>query len=138
MRLLEFQAKRIFSEFGIPVPCGVLVSLSTDPKDLTYPAVLKAQVPVGGRGKAGGIQIVSSATEAADVMDQLFDASIMGHPIRTLLAEEKVEVRQELYLVGWTSNRPLSNTANASLNATSIRSLGWRSTPCVTWLDSLD
>ncbi len=98
MRLLEYQAKRIFSEFGIPVPRGAVVDPSTDPNDLTYPAVLKAQVPVGGRGKVGGIQIVSTATEATHAMKRLFNASIKGHPTRTFLAEEKVEIKRELFL----------------------------------------
>ena len=98
MRLLEFQAKQVFCDFGIPIPRGALVEPSTDPNGLAYPAVLKAQVPVGGRGKSGGIQIVSSAAEAAWAMKRLFGTSIKGHPIRALLAEEKVEVERELYL----------------------------------------
>lgn len=98
MRLLEFQAKRIFSEHGIPVLPSALVNPSTDPNVLAYPVVLKAQVPVGGRGKAGGIQIVSSAANAAWAMKRLFGTSIKGHPIRALLAEEKVDVKRELYL----------------------------------------
>ncbi len=116
MRLLEFQAKRIFSEHSIPVPRGVLVKPATDPNELVYPVVLKAQVPVGGRGKAGGIQIVSSAAEAADVIDQLFNTAITGHLIRTLLAEEKVEVKQELYLailIDKRAKRPLIIASSA-------------------------
>lgn len=98
MRLLEFQAKRIFSEHGIPVPKNVLLESSTDLENLLYPVVLKAQVPVGGRGKAGAIKPVTDANEAAAVLDELLNTRIRGNPVRVVLAEEKVEVQKELYL----------------------------------------
>ncbi|GAG42076.1 unnamed protein product, partial [marine sediment metagenome] len=53
MRLLEFQAKRLLAEKGISVPKGVLITSPEDLQRVSFPTVLKAQVPVGGRGKAG-------------------------------------------------------------------------------------
>lgn len=98
MRLFEFQAKRIFSEHGIPVPRNVLLESSTGLESLPYPVVLKAQVPVGGRGKAGAIKPVTDANEAAVVLDELLNTRIRGNSVRAVLAEEKVEVQKELYL----------------------------------------
>lgn len=98
MRLLEFQAKRLFSEHGIPIPKNVLIESPTDLESLPYPVVLKAQVPVGGRGKAGAIKPVTDANEAAVVLDELLNTRIRGNPVRAVLAEEKVEVQKELYL----------------------------------------
>lgn len=98
MRLLEFQAKRLFSEQGIPVPQGVLLTSQTELRELPYPAVLKAQVPVGGRGKAGGIRTVANAKDAASVMDELLRTQIKSHPVGAVLAERKIDVEEELYL----------------------------------------
>ena len=67
MRLLEYQAKELFKEFGIRVPESIaskdIEQGRLDAKKLGYPFVIKAQVPVGGRGKAGGIQKCSSDDE---------------------------------------------------------------------------
>jgi len=98
MRLVEFQAKQIFSEHGIPVPKNVLLESSVDLENLSYPVVLKAQVPVGGRGKAGAIKTVSDANEATAVLDELLSMRIKGNPVQAVLAEKKVEVQKELYL----------------------------------------
>ena len=100
MRLLEFQAKRLFSQYGIPVPKGVLIESpdDLDLEKLSFPAVLKAQVPVGGRGKAGGIRIVTQAKEAAAVAKELLASNIKGVPVQAVLAEEQAEIERELYL----------------------------------------
>jgi succinyl-CoA synthetase beta subunit len=98
MRLLEFQAKRIFAEYGIPVPQGRLVTSLEDAAGVKVPAVLKAQVAVGGRGKAGGIRVVNSEEEAIDAVEDLLRTSIKGCPISALLAEEKMPIEHEYYL----------------------------------------
>ena len=98
MRLLEFQAKRMLQEHGIPVPKGVLMSSPGEMNKVTYPSVLKAQVPVGGRGKAGAIQIVRREEDGAAMVKKLFDATVKGYPVQAVLAEEWVEIRKELYL----------------------------------------
>ena len=61
MRLYEFQAKSLFAQQGIPVPGSKLITSPEDGQELPLPIVLKAQVPVGGRGKAGGIRIAVQA-----------------------------------------------------------------------------
>ena len=98
MRLLEFQAKRLFLKHGIPVPRNVLLESSTNLENLPYPVMLKAQVPVGGRGKAGAIKSAADANEATLVLGELLNTPIKGNLVRVVLAEEKVEVRKELYL----------------------------------------
>jgi len=98
MRLLEFQAKRIFAEQGIPLPTGRLLRSPADAAGLPLPAVLKAQVPVGGRGKAGGIQIAKEAEETSAIVEQLLGSDIRGHSVQVILAEEKTDISREIYL----------------------------------------
>ncbi len=98
MRLLEFQAKRLFRERGIPVPQSTLVRSPSDLADVAYPTVLKAQVPVGGRGKAGAIRLVGSAREAERAYRDLLALTVGEYPVRVVLAEEPVKVARELYL----------------------------------------
>ena len=98
MRLLEFQAKQLFSEYGIPIPKGMLVTSLADVANVKTPAVLKAQVTVGGRGKAGGIRVVETAEEAAAGVKDLLQMSIKGSPVCALLAEEKMPITHEYYL----------------------------------------
>lgn len=98
MRLLEFQAKQLFAKNGIPVPEGTLIKSLEDAAGVKFPAVLKAQVAVGGRGKAGGIRVVNTANEVADGVNDLLQMSIKGCPICALLAEENVPFDHEYYL----------------------------------------
>lgn len=98
MRVLEFQAKRLFREYGIPTPAGVVLGRSQGAASLDFPAVLKAQVPVGGRGKAGAIRAVREEREAEAALADLRKLSVQGHPVRVILAEEQLKVERELYL----------------------------------------
>jgi len=98
MRLLEFQAKRMLEEVGIMVPKGTLLTSSQGLSQKTFPAVFKAQVPVGGRGKAGGIQIAKSEKEGAALLKNLFTHTVKGYPIQAVLVEERIEIQKELYL----------------------------------------
>jgi succinyl-CoA synthetase beta subunit len=98
MRLLEFQAKQLFVEYGIPVPKGTLIILPTDAANVILPAVLKAQVAAGGRGKAGGIRAVDTPEEAVAGVANLLQMSIKGYPICALLAEEKMPITHEYYV----------------------------------------
>ena len=102
MRLLEWQGREILAREGIPVPEGEVVD---DPKEagrvaerLGRPVVLKAQVPVGGRGKAGGIQLARTPKEAEKIAQALLGSAIKGIPVRKLLVVEAVEVQAEHYL----------------------------------------
>ena len=98
MRLLEFQAKRILAEYGIYAPRGVLMTSADDLKKVSFPAVLKGQVPAGGRGKAGAIRVVRDAAEGAVAVKDLFSARVKGYPVQAVLAEERADVEKEFYL----------------------------------------
>lgn len=97
MNLLEYEAKRLLTEAKVPVPKGQLVQRGATAA-LTVPVVLKSQVPIGGRGKLGGIQIVDDADALSATIDDLFDLSIKGFTPLVLLAEEKLTIARELYL----------------------------------------
>src|SRR4030042_2101195 len=116
MRLLEFQAKRILKDRGIPVPKGVLLSSPEDLNQIALPAVLKAQIPVGGRGKAGAIRRVNQPKEAQTVVQELFASTVKGYPVAALLAEEPVEIKREIYiayLIDKQVNLPLLMASSA-------------------------
>jgi len=102
MRLYEYEAKTIFRKFGIPVPQGRIVSTPAEAREvaveLNKPVVLKAQVLVGGRGKAGGIRVAESPEEAEREATQLLGSEISGFKINKLLVEEKLNIIKELYL----------------------------------------
>jgi len=110
MRLLEFQAKRMLQSHGIPVPKSQMIRSADDLKGLAFPTVLKAQVPVGGRGKAGAIRIAREEEEGPSVLKDLLGASVGDYPVQALLAEEVIEVERELYvayLIDKRENLPL-------------------------------
>lgn len=98
MRLYEFQAKRFLAQAGIEIPNGVLLTSAEQAAELAFPAILKAQVPIGGRGKEGGIQIVSDLAQAEAIARELLGAEIRGYRVQAILAEEVATVRRELYL----------------------------------------
>jgi len=110
MKLHEYRAKQIFSEFGIPVPKGIVIDneneIGTIQKELEFPVAMKAQVLVGGRGKAGGIRFAESAHEAGKIIPELLGMNIKGYTTKQLLVEEKADLTnaRELYL-GFTVNR---------------------------------
>lgn len=97
MKLLEYEAKNILSQYKIAVPDSVVVHKNTKP-DLDLPVVLKSQVPIGGRGKAGGIRIVEPDDAIEKTIDDLFKLDIKGHRPQTLLAEELLDIKHEYYL----------------------------------------
>jgi succinyl-CoA synthetase beta subunit len=97
MRLLEYEAKAILANHGLPIPASRLVSPTNTPT-LQFPVVLKSQVPIGGRGKAGGIKVVKTETDLPDTVRTLFGLDIRGYRPNTLLAEELLEIDKEYYL----------------------------------------
>ena len=116
MRLLEFQAKRLLAEKEISIPKGALISSPNDLQKIVFPALLKAQVPVGGRGKAGAIKRVEQAQEALPVLDEMLASTIKGHPVQAVLAEDPVEVIGEVYVAYLTdkqANMPLLMASSA-------------------------
>jgi succinyl-CoA synthetase beta subunit len=100
MKLFEYQAKEVFARYGIPVPPGTVITQpgEVDNLSLKYPVVLKAQVLVGGRGKAGGIKIAGSPQEARAHAEAILGMTIKGERVRALLVAEAVDIEKEYYL----------------------------------------
>jgi succinyl-CoA synthetase beta subunit/citryl-CoA synthetase large subunit len=97
MRLLEHESKEILKKHGISVPPAQLIS-SSEGLEIGGPVVLKAQIPLGGRGKAGGIVEVASQKEARAKAEELLSTRIRSYLPRTLLVEEKADVAEELFM----------------------------------------
>ncbi|MDP9072332.1 MAG: ADP-forming succinate--CoA ligase subunit beta [Actinomycetota bacterium] len=101
MDLLEFQGKSYFARFGIPVSPGrvaVTVDEAVQLADETgYPVVVKAQVQVGGRGKAGGIKLAMTADEARGHAGRILGMDIGGHRVGRVLVEKAVDISREYY-----------------------------------------
>jgi succinyl-CoA synthetase beta subunit len=101
MKLFEFEAKNVFRKYGIATPNGRVVSSPAEAKDaarqIGRPVVLKAQVLVGGRGKAGGIQFANDPSEAEGVASRLIGSSIKGIKVSSLLVEEKLSIAGQYY-----------------------------------------
>lgn len=102
MRLYEYEAKRIFREKGIPVPKGVVIQevdqMNEAFRSVSLPVVLKAQVLLGGRGKAGLIGSAGSLPEARELASKLLGCEARGLKIGKLLVEERLAISRELYL----------------------------------------
>jgi len=102
MRLLEYQAKMLFKEYGIRIPRGYLASSIDEAKrysaDLGFPLVLKAQVKIGGRGKAGIVKLCGNARELEDNFTSMLGKSVQGEVVKSILLEEFVAHDKELYL----------------------------------------
>ncbi len=102
MRLFEYQAKELFKAYGLPVPASVLARNAEEVKSafrrLQHPVVLKAQVLAGGRGKAGGIAVVSDESQAEHEASRIFGLSIGGERPSSILVEEAFAHEKEMYL----------------------------------------
>ena len=102
MRLLEYQVKELFKEYGIKVPPSIaskdIERGREDAKNIEYPFVIKAQVPVGGRGKAGGIQKCHNEDEFELKYPQVLNMAIKGEKTRAILLEKMTEYEKEIYL----------------------------------------
>ena len=98
MKFYEHKAKEIFARYGIPVPRGVLAARPEDIADPPLPCMVKAQVLVGGRGKAGGIQPAESLEEARQVAGEILGMDIHGYTVKQVYLEERLTIAKELYL----------------------------------------
>ncbi|UCB52924.1 MAG: acetate--CoA ligase family protein, partial [Candidatus Zixiibacteriota bacterium] len=102
MRLYEYEAKKLFSQVGIPITTGEVVKSKEEAKafsgKLGKPVVLKAQILSGGRGKAGGVKFAQSPREAGEKASELFAGRIKGFPVERILVDEKLEIEKEFYL----------------------------------------
>ena len=101
MNLFEYQGKRLYQDFSIPTPKSIFVSRIseiTDNHGLTYPVVVKAQVQVGGRGKAGGIKVAKDFDELIKFSGEILGMDIKGHIVESLLLEEASDILEEYYI----------------------------------------
>ena len=109
MNIHEFQAKEVFSRYGIPVPKGIVATSADEAKAATVElggqSVVKAQIHAGGRGKSGGVQLVRSPEEASEVAQKMLGSNLItpqtgpeGAPVEKLLIEELADIKQELYV----------------------------------------
>ncbi len=98
---MEYQGKQFFASFGIPVSPGRAVQTVDDAvaaaDELGYPVVVKAQVHVGGRGKAGGVKLATNTAEAREHAEFILGLDIKGHIVRTLWIEKASDIAEEYY-----------------------------------------
>ncbi len=108
MKLHEYQAKLVLSRAGIPIPPGKLArtpeEAATAARELAAPVAVKAQVHVGGRGKAGGIKLARTPDEAQEAARTILGMDIKGLRVEKVYVERAAKVRSELYL-GVTMDR---------------------------------
>ena len=97
MKLHEYQSKTIFSKYGIPIPNGRVAATAEEAKhiaeELGGRVVIKSQVLVGGRGKAGGVKVAKDPKEAAEYAGQILAMHIKGLPVRKVLVDEAAAMR---------------------------------------------
>jgi succinyl-CoA synthetase beta subunit len=101
MDLLEYQGKQLFARHGVPVPSG-RPATSVDEaveaaEEIGYPCVIKAQVQIGGRGKAGGIQVASDRTEAQQHATKIIGMDIRGFTVHEVWVERASDIAAEYY-----------------------------------------
>jgi succinyl-CoA synthetase beta subunit len=108
MKLQEYQSKQIFAKFGVPIPRGRIAATAGEAKqiaeELGSRVVIKAQVLVGGRGKAGGIRLAKNPKDAEDVATSILAMDLKGLPVRRVLVDEAASIEKEIYL-GITNDR---------------------------------
>ncbi len=102
MKLHEYQSKAIFAQYGVPIPHGKVASTADEARQIAAQigkrVVVKSQVLVGGRGKAGGIKVANDPDEAERFADQILAMKIKGLPVRKVLVDEAINIAQEIYL----------------------------------------
>ena len=110
MNLHEYQAKKLFASYGLPVPRGEVAYNVDDALQVaaqlpTLRWVVKAQVHAGGRGKAGGVKLVSTKEELVEYTQSIlgtrlvtYQTDALGQPVNSVLVEETSDIDRELYL----------------------------------------
>src|ERR1043166_4623895 len=114
MDLLEYQGKELFARHGLRVSSGRAVTTVEDAleaaAEVGYPVVIKAQVLVGGRGKAGGVKLAADESEARTHAGKILGMDIHGHTVRTLWIEHASDIAAEYYasvLLDRSAKKPL-------------------------------
>ena len=101
MDLFEYQGKSLYANYDIAHPNSFLVNKIEDLEhgfNLNYPVVVKAQVQVGGRGKAGGIKLATNNDELITHTNEILGMDIKGHTVEKILIEEASDIKEEYYL----------------------------------------
>jgi succinyl-CoA synthetase beta subunit len=102
LKLQEFQAKRVFRQYGIPVPQGDVAEAAEEAraiaKRIAGPVAVKAQVLVGGRGKAGGIRLAKTLEEVEQMAGDILKMEIKGLKVKKVLVDPVADIRGEIYL----------------------------------------
>ncbi len=103
MKIHEYQAKEILRGYGVRTPQGKVTENADEAKQIAeslggYPVVVKSQVLVGGRGKAGGIKLAKSADEAQQYASQILGMDIKGETVKSVLLEQGIDIQREIYL----------------------------------------
>ncbi|NOZ06184.1 MAG: ADP-forming succinate--CoA ligase subunit beta [Chloroflexi bacterium] len=102
MKLQEYQSKRLFAQFGVPIPDGDVATTPAEAREVAArlggTVVVKSQVLVGGRGKAGGVKLAKSADEAGRVADQILGMDIKGLTVHKVLIDQAADIADEIYL----------------------------------------
>lgn len=108
MKIHEYQAKQIFAKYGVPVTREILCYTKEEvlaaTEKLGFPAVVKAQVLTGGRGKAGGVKLVKNTDEAKQAAEAILGMDIKGYTVEKVLVAEGIKFHSEVY-VGLTIDR---------------------------------
>lgn len=108
MKLHEYQSKQIFARYQVPIPKGRVAATAKEARtiaeELGGRVVIKSQVLVGGRGKAGGIKLAKTPHEAEELAAQILSMEIKGLPVRKVLVDEAANIDKEIYL-GITNDR---------------------------------
>jgi len=102
MKLYEYQAHEIFSSHGIPTPPMEVADSAEKAEEIAKrfgrPVAVKAQVLVGGRGRAGGIKIARDPGQAHETASRILSSSLKGEPVREVLIQEALQIKEEYYL----------------------------------------
>lgn len=108
MKLHEYQSKQLFAQYGIPIPKGRVAATATEAREIARElgvrVVVKSQVLVGGRGKAGGIKLAKTPQEAEELAGRILTHAVRGLPVRRVLVDEAADIQTEIYL-GITNDR---------------------------------
>ena len=127
MKIHEYQAKQIMSDYGVPIPKGRVVSTPQEARqvaqELGVPVVVKAQIHAGGRGKGGGIKLADTPAQAEEAAKEIIGMQLVTHQtgpegriVKKVLVEEQVQTERELYLgivVDSGSGRPVVMASEA-------------------------
>jgi len=108
MKLHEYQSKQIFAKYGVPIPKGRVAATAIEAGEIAAElggrVVIKSQVLVGGRGKAGGIRLAKNPRETEELAAQILSMEIKGLPVRKVLIDEAAQIDKEIYF-GITNDR---------------------------------